>query len=408
MASSHIEKILKNNDDEKENNGGENLTRKKQKNGRRQLLDRLYKDLNSSSAFTGIEPLLREAKKQGGEVGRRLTRAQVRSYLASQPVYTLHRRVVRKYRHMPTLAPGLHTEWQCDLADFRRIARQNRGYHYLLVCIDTLSRQLFVEPVRSKHSKNMIDAFEKLFERAGAIPWKLLSDAGLEFTARPVQKFFREKEVEQFCMQTSPRFHAGMAERANRSIKERLYRYFTEHKTRRWIDVIQLIVAGINNSINSSTGMRPVDVNYANAERLRKQLKAKAEAELANGGGRWRRQRFHVGDTVRVEKQKHIFQKGYVPNFSSDVFVIDRVRLVHFQPPTYRIRDQNGKQMPGWFYANDLCPIKVHGNRKDALYDIDRVLKEEERNGVKYALVKWKGYGVQHNSWIPVNSIISK
>ncbi|KAL3108792.1 hypothetical protein niasHT_019279 [Heterodera trifolii] len=61
-------------------------------------------------------------------------------------------------------------------------------------------------------------------------------------------------------MLTSPQFHAGMAERANRSIKERLYRYFTERGTYKWIEVVQDIVKGINYSLNSSIGMRPADV----------------------------------------------------------------------------------------------------------------------------------------------------
>jgi len=64
--------------------------------------------------------------------------------IAGQNVYTLHRRVVRKFKRMPTLAPGLHTEWQADLSVFNRISSQNRGFNYLLVCIDTLSRQIFL------------------------------------------------------------------------------------------------------------------------------------------------------------------------------------------------------------------------------------------------------------------------
>ncbi|KAL3115091.1 hypothetical protein niasHT_017935 [Heterodera trifolii] len=73
-------------------------------------------------------------------------------------------------------------------------------------------------------------------------------------------------------MLTSPQFHAGMAERANRSIKERLYRYFTERDTYKWIEVVQDIVKGINYSINSSIGMRPADVNFGNAEEVTRQI----------------------------------------------------------------------------------------------------------------------------------------
>jgi len=125
------------------------------------LLNKLYKNVTSPTCFTSVEPLLREAKR----FNKSITRQDVKNYLAGQNVYTLHRRVVRKFNQMPTLAPGLHTEWQADLSVFNRISSRNRGFNYLLVCIDTLNRQIFVEPVKSKHSGNMINAFKKLFAR---------------------------------------------------------------------------------------------------------------------------------------------------------------------------------------------------------------------------------------------------
>ncbi|KAL3117429.1 hypothetical protein niasHT_004432 [Heterodera trifolii] len=204
-------------------------------------------------------------------------RARQIPLLTTQRTYTLHRQAKRRYRRLPTLAPGLHTEWQADLAIFDRLAKQNRGYQYLLVCIDTLSRQVFVEPVKTKTSVNMIRAFRRIFKRSKYIPWKVLTDQGKEFTARAVQQFFRTNDVEHFCMLTSPQFHAGMAERANRSIKERLYRYFTERNTYTWIDVVQDIVRAINHSPNSTIGMCPADVNFKNAEALRQKLHNAAE-----------------------------------------------------------------------------------------------------------------------------------
>ncbi|KAL3114362.1 hypothetical protein niasHT_011763 [Heterodera trifolii] len=107
------------------------------------VLDELYKDTRSNAAFTSVEPLLLEARRQ--HPGRGISRAEVRRYLARQRVYTLHRRAVRRFRRLPTLASGLHTDWQADLADFTALKRQNSGHAYLLVCADTLSRQLFVE-----------------------------------------------------------------------------------------------------------------------------------------------------------------------------------------------------------------------------------------------------------------------
>ncbi|KAL3084300.1 hypothetical protein niasHS_009788 [Heterodera schachtii] len=302
----------------------------------RRHLKFLYKDLSSPVAFTSAEPLLREARKTQPKINR----ADVQNYLATQRTYTLHRQAKRRYRRLPTLAPGLHTEWQADLAIFDRLAKQNRGYKYLLVCIDTLSRQVFVEPVKTKTSTNMIRAFNRIFKRSKYIPWKVLTDQGKEFTARAVQHFFRTKDVEHFCMLTSPQFHAGMAERANRSIKERLYRYFTERNTYKWIDVVQDIVRAINHSPNSSIGMRPADVNFKNAEALRQKLHNAAENVVR------RQPRYRVGDRVRIEKYKHVFQKGYLPRFTNELF---KVAEVHSErsPVVYRLRDDHNEIISG-------------------------------------------------------------
>nr|CAD2188770.1 unnamed protein product [Meloidogyne enterolobii]CAD2197783.1 unnamed protein product [Meloidogyne enterolobii] len=365
------------------------------------LLDRLYKDVNSPTCFTSIDPLLREARR----FDKNITREDVKEYLATQNTYTLHRKVVRKYSRMHTLAPGLHTEWQADLSIFDRISGQNRGFKYLLVCIDTLSRQIFVEPVKSKHSANMIEAFKKLFSRIKIVPWKILTDQGIEFTAKDVQKYFNSLEMEHFSMHTSPQWHAGMAERANRSIKERLYRYFTENRTLKWIDIIQDIVSAINNSHNSSIGMCPTDVTYENAEGLRTKLKEQAIEEFAPK--RWKTNNFSVGDKVRIEKYKHIFQKGYLPNFTNEIFKIIKIRLVSHQPPTYKICDRDGEQIRGWFYANDLCLVKEHRSN-DKLYNIEKILRKRKISNEYHCFVKWKGYSANYNSWVPLSSITWK
>ncbi|KAL3085413.1 hypothetical protein niasHT_036145 [Heterodera trifolii] len=298
----------------------------------------------TSSVYDIVSHLLNKDKraqnKEPTAFKEFVERAKQNPQLTTQRTYTLHRQAKRRYRRLPTLAPGLHTEWQADLAIFDRLGKQNRGYKYLLVCIDTLSRQVFVEPVKTKTSANMINAFEHIFKRSKYIPWKVLTDQGKEFTARAVQQFFRTKDVEHFCMLTSPQFHAGMAERANRSIKERLYRYFTEQNTYKWIDVVQDIVCAINHSQNSSIGMRPVDVNFKNAEALRQKLHDAAENVVR------RQPKYRVGDRVRIEKYKHVFQKGYLPRFSNELFTVAEVHSER-SPVVYRLRDDNNEIISG-------------------------------------------------------------
>ncbi|KAL3096681.1 hypothetical protein niasHT_025109 [Heterodera trifolii] len=152
-------------------------------------------------------------------------------------------------------------------------------------------------------------------------------------------------------MLTSPQFHAGMAERANRSIKERLYRYFTERGTYKWIEVVQDIVKGINYSLNSSIGMRPADVNFGNAEELRQKLYNEAKKIPKMNP------KFKVGD--RVTRQIHsefVYHENYnsTPNGKLDslllYILILGLRLVLLNNNLSKL---NGKQ-------EIRCVLKYH------------------------------------------------
>ena len=39
------------------------------------------------------------------------------------------------------------------------------------------------------------------------------------------------------------------------------------------------------------------------------------------------------------------------------------------------------------------------------MYSIDKVLRKRNEDGAKEAIVKWKGYGNDFNSWIPESDI---
>ncbi|KAL3080712.1 hypothetical protein niasHS_012719 [Heterodera schachtii] len=133
---------------------------------------------------------------------------------------------------LKTVPSGLHTDWQCDLCIMDTIKAHNDGYRYILVCIDVLSRKIFTAESESKKSEHMIEAFEKVFKKAGVLPNKLYSDAGLEFQAKRMIEYWKQKDIIKHIMY-SPSLHAGVVERANRTLKERLYKYFSENNTLR-------------------------------------------------------------------------------------------------------------------------------------------------------------------------------
>ena len=104
--------------------------------------------------------------------------------------------------------------------------------------------------------------------------------------------------------------------------------------------------------------------------------------------------KFKVGDYVRISKYKNIFAKGYMLNWSEEVFVISKIK--NTVPWTYVINDLNGKEIIGSFYEKELQKT----NQKE--FRIEKVLKKKDDK----LYVKWKGYDNSFDSWIDKKDLV--
>ena len=195
-----------------------------------ELLRRVYYSLDSPACFSGVERVLREARRQNPNI----TRNHVKEFLDRQRTYTLYRPVHRRFRRLKTVSSGLNSDRQADLAMMNRLQEDNDGYIYFLTRIDVLSRKMYAEPLRNKTPGEVIRGFRAIFERAGTQPLKLCTDDGREFNSAESQRFYDAQDIKKLTAVTHETLHATMAERANRTIKERLYKYFSENNTVRW------------------------------------------------------------------------------------------------------------------------------------------------------------------------------
>ena len=87
--------------------------------------------------------------------------------------------------------------------------------------------------------------------------------------------------------------------------------------------------------------------------------------------------KFKVGDRVRISKYKNIFGKGYMPNWSEEVFVIEKVK--NTVPWTYAIVDLNGEEITGTFCEKELQKT----NQEE--FRIEKVMKRKGKV-IKYML----------------------
>ena len=85
--------------------------------------------------------------------------------------------------------------------------------------------------------------------------------------------------------------------------------------------------------------------------------------------------------------------KDISPNWKEEVFTIDKIQMTH--PITYKIRDGNGEAIKGTFYREELQKTEQN------IYRIEKIIRKRQGK----ALVKWKGYPDDFNSWIPLKDL---
>ena len=104
----------------------------------------------------------------------------------------------------------------------------------------------------------------------------------------------------------------SQAERFIRTLKNKLYKHMTATGKNVYYDVLDDVVNEYNNTKHNTIKMKPKDVKNDNN---RKYID---EYNLKNA-------RFNVGDRVRISKFKNIFAKGYTPNWSREIFIVNEI-----------------------------------------------------------------------------------
>lgn len=344
-------------------------------------LEKLYYDVSSPASFSGVTKLYKEAKKTLSKI----THKDVRNWLKKQYTYTLHRPVKRKYRRSKYFVSDIDELWQIDLADMAMISNVNDNAHFLLTCIDVFSKYAWVRVVKSKSSRDVTDAFAEILQ-LGRIPKKLQSDKGTEFLNTKFQKLLKTHGISFFTC-NNPDIKCSIVERFNRTIKTKIWKYFTKNRTYKYVDVLDQFVHAYNSSPHSSTHLTPIAASDSN-NRHRVYHNLYHEYKFSSN-----KARLTKGDFVRISKTKGLFEKGYLPNWSEEIFVIDKV--VNSNPPKYFLSDLLEERVTGGFYEPEIQEVT-----KPESYWVEKVIKTRKRKGKKEILVKWLGYPKKFNSWI--------
>lgn len=337
----------------------------------------VYYDPSHPGSFGGL-------KKFWKEVGG--SKEHVKEWLKTQATYTLHKPTKKKMKRNKIQVAGLDDQWEADLVDMQGMAKYNNNVKYLLTVIDSLSKFAFVEPLKDKTGPSVVKAFSKIFKTRQ--PRKLRTDKGKEFLNRHFQEFLNKRGIIFFTSNNETK--AAIVERFNRTLQEKMWRYFTATNHQRYIDILQNMVDSYNDTVHTTTGYPPSSINVMNAENVWRKMYKFDQTKKK------KRPSFKVDDLVRISKAKKTFEKGYKPNWTREVFKITRVYKKRL--PEYKLHDLMGEEILGHFLETELQAVDPEENQ---IYKVKKVLK---RKG-KESLVTWEGFPEKFKTWIPTPSL---
>lgn len=356
-------------------------------------LEEIYFDPKHPAGYTGAEALYRWAKKKYP-----VTKKFVEKWLQGVESYSLHKQVRRKFPRNKVIVDSIGEQYDMDLLDMSNAAKYNDNYKYILVSIDIFSRFLRVRPLKSKKGEHVVQAIKTVFKEQ--VPMRVRTDKGREFLNPAVKKLFKQKHVVHIVAQNTE-IKANYSERVNKTLKKKIYRYFTEKQTYRYIDKLQDFVYSYNHAKHRSIKKAPADVTIANQKDV--WFQQYAVPLLLNERSKVKNNKqIKVGDLVRISHIKRAFEREYDLKWTGEYFVvsdIDKSRRIYM----YQLKDYSDEPIKGLFYAQELNKVRIDPNQP---YKIEKVLKTRKKGKQKEYFIKFLYWPDQFNTWLSAKELV--
>ena len=287
----------------------------------------------------------------------------MRSDWSQQLAEELHK--PRNFGKRTVISYGIDKIWAADFVEMQKYSKWNKGIKYLLMVIDIFSKYGWIVSLKDKKTESVSSAFDTIFKKNKRKPEKLWTDKGSEFISKHFKDFLKRHNITLYHTQNEEK--SSVVERWNRTMKNKMWKMFSANNNTVYWDKLNKLVDDYNNRKHSSIKMSPTEASKKGNE---KQVFANIyEDEIFL---KPKKPKFSIGDEVRLSKYKRrVFDKGYTPNWTEELFVIDKVNST--KPVTYNVVDLLGEKVEGSFYEKELRKAKQQTFR------IEKVVKRDNK-----------------------------
>ena len=362
-------------------------------------LESVYYNPVHPASFSGIDKLYRLVKSEG----KLITRGQLKKWLRGQNVYNSHKPIRKTFKRRRVISPRKWYQFDGDTVSMTRYRKKNKGYAFILVLIDVMSKYAWTHPLKTLKGNEMVDTFKSLKMKT---PENLRTDRGSEFINSDFKRFVEKREINLFS--TTNEKKANFAERLIKTLKSNITKYMHKNNSHEWVVALPEITESYNNTHHRTIDMSPSQALKTNDVTLWKKIypqPSDKKTKILKIGGPRRKNpyKFKVGDKVKLSFIEETFAKEYDSKWTDEHFIVTS-RNIGEQIPQYGIKDWDNNSIDGRFYEQELQKV-VLPEEHNTVYEIEKILKRRSRRGVREVFVHWKGWHKRFCSWIPASEV---
>ena len=317
------------------------------------------------------------------------SKEMVDNALKKNDTYTRFKQYRKSNHYSPIYVFKKRELCQSDVIFFTRaeLVAKNKGYKYLFTTIDVFTKMAWVIPLKENKCETVLNCFKVILKKCGDKPERINTDRGSELICKKFKNFLKENHIHHYLSYSLRK--CPVIERFNLTIQRLLYKMMHENNTLEWVKFLDPAMSIFLNRTHSTTKMSPLEAEEEkNSSALRKTYYKK----YMKHEGKKQKPIFKVGDKVRIFKERGKFHRGYMEDFSEEIFTISNIDT-NLPVVRYKLKEFNGNEIVGSFFQNELIAFIPSD-----FYKID-IIDERGRGKRKQVLVSYRGWPSHYNEW---------
>lgn len=318
-----------------------------------------------------------------------ITRRDVMSYISNSEVHQLLRPKPRVVRHRAIITTDVGKKSQVDLIGPLDDPALNSGYLYICTYIDLFSKFAAARPLKSKAGPGVIAAIDSILEsiKPEHRPRVIQADNGSEW-GRAFETAMKNKwGIKTIHSASYKPSTNGCIERFNGTLKALLYSHMAKYGSKRWVDILDAVVANHNTSKHSVSGFSPTEALENPSLRSEIASNIRSAAEERKGPVDVKERELRVGDSVRVAlttkaqvRKGQLFAKsaGRV-HWTQRLYVVRSISrpTLAFNRPQYLLSSGN-RALTKRYFASQLMKVDEEKLIKNELTLADRPVYNDQ------------------------------